>query len=197
MNKTERDIDELEGALLPPNSDVTFQTTQVVTENETGNNNTSIPVATAVPMNYFQYPTEIPKNEEDIPFAPSLKTPDDSSPEAQEREVSQKSRIGSVLGKIYASEERDSIKKVSVQAQAKSYFEKQRIDQAGEIAKQRDREGMEVRDDKYFNPEALQAIKKQDEEFVRKGGDYEVSEYETKEYVTKDYEVNDYKSVYD
>jgi hypothetical protein len=198
MNKAQRDIDELEGTLLPPSSSGMLRTAQVVTEDDSNNqNDNSIPVATALPMDYFQYTAENSRNEENVPFAPSLATPEDSSPEAQERAVSQKSRLGSVMGKIYASEERDSIKRVSAQAQAKPYFEKQRIDIATEIAKRRNREGMEVRDDKYFNPEALQAIKKQDEAFVRKGGSYEVSEYDTKEYVTKDYEVSEYESVYD
>ena len=77
---------------------------------------------------------------------------------------------------------------------------------AKKMAKQRDKEGLQITEDKYFNPEAL--TKKEKEVVVdpdaasyksqKKGDGYEVSTYEVSDYASYDYNSDyQYKSVYD
>jgi len=111
-------------------------------------------------------------------------------------------------GIIESEIEKDSIKRENRQSYAKEYYERASIKVARKVALQRDREGLQIKQDKYtlYRKEAPQhkdsTTRKDSDEssyFPKeyKGG-YEVKEYDTKEYAFEsDYETKEYKSLYD
>lgn len=168
----------------------------------------------ATPTEYFQYnPETIGNNSSSIPIAPAFTSVDDESPMEQAHTVTQKTRFGSDMGRIQAVEEKERIKRISANAKGLPYFDSQRIAAASEIAKQRVREGFDVKGDKYFDESNLLAARRA-RSLERKGNDcnggsassssgsaggrgYQVSEYNVEEYDCKPYDTTEYKSVYD
>lgn len=170
----------------------------------------------AIPNQYFKYDNvEAINNEYDrqyfnpnsIPIAPAFVDAENESPAEQARAVASKARFGSDMGRIQAIEEKERIKRVSANAKGLAYFESKRVAAGGEVAKQRAREGLEVKTDKYFDESNLLAARKArdmaEAETVAKsrkssgGQGYQVPDYNTAEYDCKGYETTEYKSVYD
>jgi hypothetical protein len=166
----------------------------------------------ALPSQYFQYNTSNAQHgTEDqyyinpIPSAPVIVNFDDESPTEQARAVASKARFGSDMGRIQAMEEKERIKRISANAKALPYFESQRVAAAGTVAKQRVRQGFEVKKDNYFDASNLLAAKKEREannkdsstKAKNSGQGYQIAEYETAEYDCNAYETTEYKSVYD
>ena len=137
------------------------------------------------------------------PPAPVLMSIEDNSPFAKAHAVSEKTRFGSEMGTICASQERENIQRVAEIAKEKTLLESQRIAEAGRIANRRVTEGLEMKKDNYFDESSfLEAKKKRDDENNNKpkishGGGYQVAEYDVKDYVTSNYEPSEYKSIYD
>mmetsp|Transcript_19862 Transcript_19862/g.24504 ORF Transcript_19862/g.24504 Transcript_19862/m.24504 type:complete len:242 (-) Transcript_19862:173-898(-) len=175
--------------------------------------NASAVTSAVSPTDYFEYNNENMERDArhnmnirtNIPVAPALNAFDDNTPYDQENEVSTKVRIGSDIGKILASEEKDRIKRIGANAKSKPYFDKQRVAAGCVVAKQRDREGFDVKDDKYVNEaQLLENEKKKESVTLSKanhyasGGEYKVSKYEVKEFKVTEYDESyEYKSVYD
>ena len=144
-----------------------------------------------------------------IPVAPSLHQYNDNSPAAQEHAVAQMARVGSDIGKIQAVEEKERIRQANARSRDQTFFERNRIQRAQNVAKQRDREGLDVREDLYFNHEAVmqntisKKVQEQDAAYNaatrgKKGEGYEVKEYDVAEYQGEEYsETYEYKSIYD
>lgn len=182
----------------------------VIPESESSNNN-----HTATPSTYFQYDEQTLSNDNNppVPSAPAFTTITDDSPEAQEQLTSWKARYGSDIGKIQAMEEKERNRRTNANAKGYPYFEKKRIEAADNIAKRRNREGFDIRGDKYFDESGLMVARKkkeQDEAAAKAGTNgndkkksnytsegYQVSAYNTQEYDCKEYTTSEYKSIYD
>ena len=168
----------------------------------------------ATPTEYFQYTEENIRNDNPIPTAPAFTTITDDSPSAQAHAVTWKTRFGSDKGRIQALEEKETIKRVSANAKGFPYFESKRVEAGDAIAKRRDREGFDVKVDKYFDESGLLVARRAAEAAaagksnsasgasgVKKSNDtqegYQVAEYNTEEYDCKEYQTTEYKSIYD
>jgi len=184
-----------------PTNDIPLVQAHLV-ESETTNNS-----YTATPTQYFQYNNEtLEQNENPPPTAPAFTTITDDSPSAQAHSVSWKTRYGSDMGRIQAIEEKEKIKRVSANAKGYPYFESKRVEAADAIAKRRDREGFDVKIDKYFDESGLLSARKGNDDKKKGSGTnaggrssegYQVAEYNTEEYNTTEYKTTEYKSVYD
>mmetsp|Transcript_24781 Transcript_24781/g.36349 ORF Transcript_24781/g.36349 Transcript_24781/m.36349 type:complete len:199 (-) Transcript_24781:156-752(-) len=81
---------------------------------------------------------------------------------------------------------------------AKLRQERDAITRANLEGNKRNREGLDIRENKWFVGEPEEIDKNTDiASYHKKGEGYEVSQYETSEYTTQDYNVSEYKSVYD
>jgi hypothetical protein len=109
-------------------------------------------------------------------------------------------------GKKNANEEMSDIHRAKQKISTKTYNEKEAIREAAEEAKRRNRSGVQIKEDKWFQckdtkPAYNEGNPDDDKYAKKKGGGYEVNEYkstyEENEYETKDYETSEYKSVYD
>ena len=211
MTSKPRDQSELEGTLLPPVSAYYPPSSNT----NTTNNMETIPVATAIPINYFDYNA---KNDEtynhDIPIAPVLSIPSvtrNDSPKVQAKIVSEKAGYASDMGRIQSSQERDAILAANRKVYALNYHEAQRIEQAQKIAKRRVQEGFNM--NQYFSVAPLRqnsersrsssssssSIPKCDND-SGKGGNcgYQISDYKTSSYTGGTYDTSyEYKSVYE
>ena len=166
----------------------------------------------ATPNTYFQYDSETMNRDNatnNIPVAPAFVSIDDESPSEQEHAVSRKTRFGSDMGRILALEEKEKTQRASANAKAMPYFEGKRIEAGDKIAKQRNREGLDVKEDKYFDETNLIAARKareaaetasdtnQTTKTSDSGSGYQVSDYNVGEYDCAKYETKEYKSIYD
>jgi len=114
--------------------------------------------------------------------------------EALERAVSQKTRMGTDIGRIMAGDEAERIRANNRKVSAIHYHDKQRITTARQVARlKRKEENVTVVDEQpsefSTNPEVKNSSK-------NVSGEYEVSDYEVAGYSCDDYDVKEYKSVY-
>ena len=173
---------------------------------------TAIPVTGGGSTNATSSSAAVPNIEfmNDIPLqvAPALHTYEDNSPEAQNHAVAQKTRIGSDIGRVNAVQERQRIRNLNGRTKSQTGLERTRVINARDVAQQRVAEGFDVREDKYFNPEAFvenaieKKLKDQDKAYSdakkEKQVGYEVQEYDVAEYAGNEYDTSyEYKSVYD
>ena len=151
-------------------------------------------------------PTGYASLEMDIPRAPYLNTMEDDSPTIQEKIVSNRIEEGTVIGKFRNQELQQKLQTSKANTIVYQAQEETNVQVAKKMAKQRDREGLQITEDKYFNPEALKVMDKKAEvdpdaasyKNQKKGDGYEVSTYEVSEYKSYDYNSDyQYKSVYD
>ena len=194
-----RDEEELEGALLP-----------VATAVGQNDPNTTTSIATVIPSTetVFDYDTAL-QQEYQLQEEEAVAIPDNGTT-LNYAGVADDSRTtvsrAQTAGKISSEEEIQSIRKANQKVFSHNYFEKQSFKAANARAKQRDREGMDVRNDHIEEQMAAKAkaaaeAKKQAEasqqskEYQPKG--YQISEYDCGSYQTSDYEISEYKSVYD
>mmetsp|Transcript_6129 Transcript_6129/g.9397 ORF Transcript_6129/g.9397 Transcript_6129/m.9397 type:complete len:321 (+) Transcript_6129:79-1041(+) len=106
-------------------------------------------------------------------------------------------------GKIASEIENEGIRQENRQAYSKEYFNKAAVKDAAKVALQRDREGLQIKQDKYFRQEVPKEKpdnnELQESYFTNESkGGYETKDYETSDYTFgSDYDVQEYKSVYD
>lgn len=187
-----RDIDELEGSLLPP---------------------TAVPVddskefaAAAVPVTAFVYGDNEYINDEDmltaeadLPTAPFL--PEYQSVSTRQQREQSAIAKGKRRGVIEAELESEAVGKASRETYAKDWHARQLVEAANAEARRRNREGVQVVEDKYTvnRKDSTPSTEEQEPAFpTTYQGGYEVQEYDVSEYKSADdYEVSVYKSVYD
>ena len=182
-----RDIEELEGALLPPTAvPVDESQPQLATA--------------AVPVEAFIYTEEddtMMTAQADIPTAPFLPMYQDNREEIEQQAIAKAKR----RGKIEAESEKQAVGKVSRENYAKNYHAKQKVEVANLEARRRNKEGVHVTEDKYTvkRGEPTAPVEKEEYAFAASyAGGYKVVEYDVTEYNTSDdYKVSEYKSVYD
>jgi hypothetical protein len=198
-----RDMEELEGALLLP----------VATEVVGPNHNSKVASATVIPSAeaFFDYDTalsnEQQRSREDDDEA--VVVPDNGN-QLNYAGVSDdsKSTVGRAqqTGKFRSEEELESIRKANRKVFSQNYHEKNNLKSANEWAKQRDREGLQMKNDHHIeeqNNMALSEISKakeppnQEQQQPEKPKGYQIKEYDCGAYETGTYEVMEYKSVYD
>ena len=123
-------------------------------------------------------------------------------------DVTNKIRSSSELGRIRSTNERNQLKNIHERAVEKSNLECERIMEAGEIAKRRVNEGLEVRPSSNSmelkgpkdDIDACSGKRTMNDKTNQTPGGYNVSEYDFKEYsfVTKSSSPNrEYKGMYD
>lgn len=195
-----REMDELEGSLLPV-------ATEVV---ERGPGNTVIPTMTRV----FEYDAADQVQREGDDLEEAIVVPDNGS-QLNYAGVSDDSKttVGKAgqTGKIRSEEELEIIRKNRRKIYAQNYHQVNSFKAANARAKERDREGLQVKDDRLRSdfteeklPETLReklqldgtADGKSNKEQPAEPG-YQVSDYDCGNYETNDYDVTEYKSVYD
>lgn len=184
-----RDIEELEGALLPVATQIQEQP------------NIENP---AVPIAYFEY--------EETAFVEEPDSVAHSLPQNERAAIADDSKIRVKLaeqrGKILSETEKEAIRNMNRQAFSKNYFTKQEMKAANQKAKYRDAEGLQIADrdsvittssqpslaEEAVTRSTIDATGDQNQE---KGG-YEVEEFSFGDsYEIKDYDVQEYRSVYD
>lgn len=156
-------------------------------------------VATAMPTEYFEYDDNSNNNNTSEgappPVAPTLFSYEDGSPEGQERVVSQKTRMGTDIGKIMAEDEVERIRANNRKVSAIHYHDKQRITTARNVARRRaDEANVNFVDPDPSKFENNPNVKQNSSRKVT--GEYECSDYDVASYNCTDYDVKEYKSVY-
>jgi hypothetical protein len=119
-------------------------------------------------------------------------------------------------GRQHVNEEKDAIQRANLKGLAKSSYEEQQIRLANELAKQRDREGIQLRNEAQEQQKMTQLMllheKSRNEDqpqthhsqlspasgYDRAGG-YQTKDYNRKDYSydTNEYDISQYRSVYD
>jgi hypothetical protein len=186
-----RDVDELEGALLPP--------TAVALDDSTCTEVAAATVAVEAFV-YLAYEQDALTAEADLPTAPSLPQYQSMSMR-QQREQSAIAK-GKRRGVIEADSEKEAIAKASRETYAKDWHAKRQVEAANAEARRRNKEGVQVGKDKYTTVGAATpctGTKEEEPAFPTSYNDgYHVQEYDVSEYKgADDYEVSEYKSVYD
>jgi hypothetical protein len=200
-----RDEEDLEATLLP-----------VATRLD--GNQANATTATALPLDYFNYDTALAEEAQHELIAPSL--PERYDGTLIDEQDSQLVKVAQRSGLIAAAEEKEAIRKADLRGYAQSYHEQNRIQTANKNAKQRDRQGLQMKNDQQEQARlARYHAQKEEEEFTlqiqqessrsssssskkptsgyKAGGGYQTSDYQVESYDTKEYQVSQYKSVYD
>ena len=177
-----REEEELTGALLPV-------ATQIGEE--------AAPLA-AVPVSQFDYAEAIANEEglhqEQIAYSIPQKSgglADDSRENVKRAERA---------GLIAAEQEREAVQRANQKVYAKDYYARRAMEEANRIARQRDREGLDVNLQEEVD---IKLPSNKDTEPKEKRSGYKVGGYEMQEYQfgtdyeTNEYETSEYKSVYD
>ena len=198
-----RDVDELEGTLLPV-------ATQVVECNSNTNKSSMMAEASIPVTEFFDYDIAIAEEEQQEQQQQqeieAIPIPDNGGNKYNYAGVSDDSRtaISSAerTGKQRSEEELESIRRNKQRIFPHNYHEHNTMKAANEYALHRDREGLEVKDD-HLDSGAFTLPKKEEEEKQKqkdqkpKASGYQVRDYDVGSYNTKSYDVNEYKSVYD
>ena len=197
-----RDVDELEGTLLPV-------ATQVVECNSNTNKSSMMAEASIPVTEFFDYDIAIAEEEQQQQEIEAIPIPDNGGNKYNYAGVSDDSRtaISSAerTGKQRSEEELESIRRNKQRIFPHNYHERNTMKAANEYALHRDREGLEVKDD-HLDSGAFTLPKKEtnkEEEKQKqkdqkpKASGYQVRDYDVGSYNTKSYDVNEYKSVYD
>ncbi|KAI2514065.1 hypothetical protein MHU86_449 [Fragilaria crotonensis] len=181
-----RDQDELEGALL-------------------------LPIASTVDNTYDQLiatEAEVVVDSSDPidPVVPTAQTiPSYDTVESRERAMLRQAAEAERRGQILAEIEREKLRKAEIDVFAINYHADRKVEEANRLARERDRQGLEIQKDKWFGHETSEERSSANESgeyqpafpLPRHGG-YEVAEYNPSEYsVDTEYNVSEYKSVYD
>jgi len=209
MQSLIRPNDELEGSLIappPPTSSEYFQTNQL--QSDYPYQNSSVPplpppiLATAIPYNdNIINTTTATTTEYDIQNAEYLPSYNQLDSQRLAQTDDDKIRVGKEIGKLKAEAELELDHKGMRNAYAKNYHENENVKAAKIEANVRDREGLEITEDKFHKGVSTVIPSKErldsEAEGYDKGG-YKVSEYETTDYECSNYNSNyEYKSVYD
>lgn len=134
---------------------------------------------------------------DDIPSAPLIPRYEDLN--SREKKEALALRQAKMMGKIAAESEKEDIRRADKDIGAIQYYATQGVKEANAVARQRNREGVQIQEDKWFGHEEEKPADQKDEDdspFLNKGG-YKVAAYDTQPYDTSEYNVTEYKSVYD
>jgi hypothetical protein len=181
-----RDQDELEGALLLPIASTVDNTYDqlIATEAE-------VVVDSSDPIDRV------------VPTAQTI--PSYDTVESRERAMLRQAAEAERRGQILAEIEREKLRKAEINVFAINYHADRKVEEANRLARERDRQGLEIQKDKWFGHETSEERSSVNEggeyqpafPLPRHGG-YEVAEYNPSEYsVDTEYNVSEYKSVYD
>ena len=205
-----RDEEELEATLLPV-------ATRLEDNNQRANANAA--TTTALPLDYFTYDTALAAEEVQVQqerIAPTLPGRYDGT--IVDEQDSQRVKVAQRSGLIAAEEEKVAIRKAGLRGYAQGYHEQNRIQTANKNAKQRDQQGLQIKNDQQEQERLTRYhAQKEEEEFDLKiqqesssssgiknpstgynvGGGYQTSEYQVGSYDTSEYQVSQYKSMYD
>jgi hypothetical protein len=192
-----RDVDELEGTLLPV-------ATQVV-ECNSNNHKSSMMAEASIPVTeFFDYDAAIAKEEQEQEQQQEIEAipiPDNGG--TTKHNYAERTAISSAerTGIQRSEEELEAIRRNKQRIFPHNYHEQNTIKTANEYALRRDREGLEVKDDHLESAFTLPKKETNEEEEKQKQkpktSGYQVRDYDVGSYDTKSYDVNEYKSVYD
>mmetsp|Transcript_4798 Transcript_4798/g.12317 ORF Transcript_4798/g.12317 Transcript_4798/m.12317 type:complete len:204 (-) Transcript_4798:2019-2630(-) len=201
-NAHTRDMEELEGALLPV-------ATEVVGNYNGDSNVTSAAVAYPFTATVSGYDDAL-DNEQGLARGGNFEAivVPNNGDQPNYAGVSDDSRAtikrAERIGKIRSEEERESIRRANQKIHSQNEFHRDSIRRANQRAKERDREGLDTKIDHIAEQmaqsakvKAENAKKQQQEEQEQKTTGYHVKEYECGTYETKAYEVAEYNSIYD
>lgn len=176
--------------------------------NDGANASDNIPVvATAIPVlnNDSPFSPSAPPEEITAPFIPTY---EELSPQkSSTRLVSERLKIANEIGRVKAGEDAERDEKNVRKIHAHYYHANEAVKEANRKAKQRDKAGLEIKEDEYHKENvaedggffsAKDRIDQEATTYKKNEGGYEVSEYETSDYQGMEYDSNyEYKSVYD
>lgn len=210
-----RDLDELEGTLLPVAQAVPLGDAgaPLLVQPATASATSDVPVTSATPASYFSYDSLPNDNDDDarvvdapvIPIAGSTVPPSTAIEEAEQR--AQLAR-GERYGRIDNDQQAQDIQKVNRQVHSMDYFNKKKLQEANRRAarlSQLEKSGPaptneldHVRPSSSLREKsAVGSSTTTSAPQSTLGRDYETSEYDVKEYSTSDYQISEYKSVYE
>jgi len=201
-----RDMDELEGTLLP-------MATQVLADSSSNSNNRNTNanafVATVIPSieQMFDYDLALAADEQQFEDIQAIAVPDNAN-QLNYAGVSDDSKtaVGKAQqsGAIRCEEELESIRNANRKIFAHNYHEKNSVKTANERAKQRVSEGFQMREDVFSsysaaasNTNAKERTEETKTEQQPRQKGYQIKDYDCGVYETSHYEVTEYKSVYD
>jgi len=196
-NTNIRDMDELEGVLFP------VATAAVGSSSQQNSSMTTplIPNAEAV----FDYDTALAR-EQQQQIQDNSEVILDNAKQLNHAGVSDdsKSTVGRArrTGIIRSEEELESIRRANRRAFSQNYHEKNSIKNANEFAKERDRQGLQMKSNNNQVEEHKRMLSETKTpplkiEKEQPPETYEMKEYDCGNYETRSYEVEEYKSVYD
>lgn len=203
-----RDEEELEATLLP-----------VATRLEGNQQYANAATATALPLDYFNYDTALAEEARQVHVAPAL--PERYDGTIVDEQDSQRLKLAQRSGLIAAEAEKVAIRKADLRGYAQGYHEQDRIQAANRNARERNRQGLQMKTDQQEQARLARCeAQREEEEFDLQiqqesnsntksnsskkptsgyavGGGYQTSEYQVGSYDTNEYQVSQYKSVYD
>jgi len=192
-----RDMDELEAVLLP-----------VATAVDDQHQNSNVASIAVVPSTetYFDYDLALAQDGQALEDAVAI--PDNGN-ERNYAGVSDDSKnmVGRAqqTGKIRSEEELESIRRANGKIFSQNYHQQYNVKAANEWAKQRDREGLQMKNnheqEQRIASEKAKAkeLSKQKQQQLKntQGQAYQIKDYDCGSYETNEYKVAEYKSVYD
>jgi len=190
-------MDELQAVLLPV-------ATAVVDQHQ----NSNVASIAVVPSTetYFEYDLALAQDGQTLEDAVAI--PDNGN-ERNYAGVSDdsKSMVGRAhqTGKIRSEEELESIRRANGKIFSQNYHQQYNIKAANEWAKQRDREGLQMKNnheqEQRIASEKAKAkeLSKQKQQKLKntQGQAYQIKDYDCGSYETSEYKVTEYKSVYE
>jgi hypothetical protein len=192
-----REEDELEGVLLP------VATPLGVSAGCRG-------AAAAVPLYTFDYDTAITSELQQEMEQVAYSIPTTASKSAVVDDSRTRVKQAEQIALVSQEEENEAIRRANRNIYAKAYHTERGVEEANQLAHQRDFEGLEVKEDPPSAAKNLRGQKekkKQEQDENNRGnmkpkgysaGGYEVSEYRFgSDYEVSEYKVSEYKSVYD
>ena len=197
-----RDLDELEGSLLP--------VAHAVPASEPGglllDDASAVPVTAATPVSYYAY-DDVPAEEmmsatEQIREAPAVPLADGIEPEEEHLRLIAR---GARTGLVDNDAQKEDIRKANRQVHAINYFTDRQVEEANRRARWLSREENQQgwrgpKSELHMAPKASPSSDRGNEPKQKTGTfgkEYDVGQYDTKEYDTSDYQISEYKSVYD
>jgi hypothetical protein len=162
---------------------------------------TLLPVATPIIGN-FEYETAMVEEQEQVAYpipqiSDNTAVSDDSRPRVRQAQRT---------GRMAAEEENEAIRKANRKVFAHNYHEKEALRNANDIARERDRDGLRMKEDEFqirAQEEEKRISEAKSSESKPKAAGYQVGGYAVKDYQfggdydTSEYQASEYKSVYD
>ena len=194
-----RDQDELEGALLLPTASLVTTPYDGAAHGDVAHDRFDNEQVVVVDSDVVDshYPID-----HIIPTAPLI--PSYDTIEGRERAIRQQATIAARRGLQLAEIEKEKLRKADTNVFAINYHMDRKVEEANRLARERDRQGLEIQKDAWFGHEAetrskdTETVECQPAFPVSYNGGYEVAEYNPSEHsFNTEYNISEYKSVYD